>query len=78
MNLNPGVCEKHCPESRQFDEANQPVLKIRVVQKLQFLNNNRLKRQNAEHFARLVQQPTGLLNKSIYRKEDRRAVKQRE
>jgi hypothetical protein len=38
---------------------------IRVIQKLQFLNNNRLKRQNAKYFARLVQQPTGLLNKSI-------------
>jgi hypothetical protein len=42
----------------------------RVVQKLQFLNNNRLKWQNAEHFAGLVSQlevgrePTGFLNKS--------------
>jgi hypothetical protein len=42
----------------------------RVVQKLQFLNNDRLKWQNAEHFAGLVSQlevgrePTGFLNKS--------------
>jgi hypothetical protein len=49
-----------CP-TKGFDRF----LKIRVVQKLQFLNNNRLKQQNAEHFARLVRQPTGLLNKPI-------------
>jgi hypothetical protein len=36
----------------------------RVVQKLKFLNNNRLKRQNAKHFAGLMRQPTGSLNKS--------------
>jgi hypothetical protein len=34
------------------------VKKNGVVQKLQFLNNSRLKQQNAEHFARRVRQPT--------------------
>jgi hypothetical protein len=36
----------------------------RVVQKLQFLNNFRLKQKNAAHFARFVQELIRFLNKS--------------
>jgi hypothetical protein len=35
-----------------------------VVQKLQFLNNNRWKSQNAEHFARTCETSNRVLNKS--------------
>jgi hypothetical protein len=38
--------------------------KNRVVPKHQFTNDFSLQQQNAEHFARLVRQPTWLPNKS--------------